>query len=340
MASSKTLEISSSPHIHSGHSTDAIMRHVLVALLPAAAFAVYAYGLTAIVLLTTASGSCVLSEHLIRRFSRQRTTINDGSAAVTGLIYGLTLPPGLPLWMTAIGGFMAIGLGKLLFGGLGSNSFNPALVGRVILQGAFPLPMTTWHPAFSGDRFATVLSSAWTIPFVRPVADGVSGATPLAAMKFEQQATAVADLAFGFVGGSAGEASAVAILLGGGYLAARNMLDWRIPVVILATVFALSGSAHYLHPTVYPSPLFMLLAGGLLFGSVFMATDMVTAPMTSRGIVAFGVLIGTLVVVIRLWGGLPEGVQYAILLANAFVPLIDRATQPRVYGTAGGRVAS
>ena len=170
--------------------------------------------------------------------------------------------------------------------------------------------------------------------------NGVSGATPLAAMKFEQQATAVADLAFGFIGGSAGEASAVAILLGGVYLAARNMLNWRIPVAILATVFALSGSAHYLHPSVYPPPQFMLFAGGLLFGSVFMATDMVTAPMTSRGMVAFGVLIGTLVVVIRLWGGLPEGVQYSILLGNAFVPLIDRVTQPRAYGTARRSILS
>jgi electron transport complex protein RnfD len=339
VAAAKTLAIRTSPHIHSGHSTDAIMRHVVLAVLPAAAFAIYAYGLTAVLLLVVAVASSVLTEHLFCRFPPRPSTVGDWSAAVTGLLYGLTLPPGLPLWMTAVGGFVAIGLGKLLFGGLGGNTFNPALVGRVVLQGAFPVPMTTWHPAFAADRFETVLSSAWTLPFARPLIDAFSEATPLAAMKFSHQATASADLAFGFVAGSTGEASAIAILVGGGYLALRNMLNWRIPASILLSVVLLSAGAHYLEPALYPAPVFMLCAGGLLFGAVFMATDMVTAPMTPRGVLIFGIMIGTLVVVIRLWGGLPEGVQYSILLANACVPLIDRVTQPRAYGTRR-RVAS
>jgi electron transport complex protein RnfD len=236
--------------------------------------------------------------------------------------------------MAAAGGFFAIGLGKTLFGGLGYNTFNPALVGRAVIQGAFPVAMTTWSPPFFAGRFQTLLSSSLTLPFQEPATptDVVSGATPLAAMKFDQQLTASYDMAMGFIGGSAGETSAVLILLGGAYLAARNMLNWRIPAVIFATVAIWSGIFHLINPEIYPTPIFMLFAGGLFFGAIFMATDMVTSPVTHLGSLIFGVLIGSLVIVIRFWGGLPEGVQYSILFANGCVPIIDRLIKTKPYG--------
>ena len=242
--------------------------------------------------------------------------------------------------MAAVGAFFAIALGKALFGGLGYNPFNPALVGRVVLQAAFPLAMTTWAAPLAPDRFGTVRPSLLAWPFTRPeTVDAASSATPLAAFKFEGVPTETADLALGLVGGSTGEASAALVLLGGAYLALRGMLNWRIPAAVFACVALLSALFHALSPAVYPSPLFMLTAGGLCFGAVFMATDMVTAPLTHAGAALYGALIGLLVFVIRLWGGLPEGVQYSILFANACVPLIDRAVRSRVYGTRskGGR---
>ena len=333
MSEAGTLAIRSSPHIHSGDSTDAIMRNVALAAFPVAVFAVYAYGLSALLLLAVAVATSVLSEHWLCRRGRRESTVGDWSAVVTGLLFGLTLPPGLPLWMAAVGGFIAIALGKLLFGGLGYNVFNPALVGRVFLQGAFPVAMTTWSAPFTVNRFFTLLPSTLTFPFATPVIDATSGATPLAAMKFAGESTAAGDLAMGLVGGSTGEASAVLILLGGAYLVYRNMLNWRIPATIFLTVFLFSGLFYLLDPKVYPAPSFMLFAGGLFFGAVFMATDMVTAPLVSLGVALYGVLIGAMVVVIRLWGGLPEGVQYSILFANGCVPLIDRLVRQRVYGT-------
>jgi electron transport complex protein RnfD len=330
---SKTFEIRTSPHISSGKSTDVIMRNVVVAALPVAAFAFYSYGLTALLLLLVASFSCVLTEHLFCRFSGKESTIGDWSAAVTGLLYGLTLPAGLPLWMAAIGGFFAIALGKTLFGGLGYNVFNPALVGRAVVQGAFPVAMTTWSAPFFGERFQTVLTSSLTLPFVEPAYDAISGATPLAAMKFDNQVAESYNLAMGFIGGSTGETSSLLILVGGAYLIYRNMMNWRIPAVIFLTVVVLTAVFHTSNPDAYPTPHFMLFSGGLFFGAIFMATDMVTSPVTNLGTVLYSFMIGGLVVVIRFWGGLPEGVQYSILFANGCVPLIDRAIQPRVYGT-------
>ena len=242
--------------------------------------------------------------------------------------------------MVAVGGFTAIGLGKALFGGLGWNPFNPALVGRAVLQAAFPVAMTTWSGAFDTARFGAVFSSTLAFPFTAPTWDGVSGATPLAAMKFEQVSTGTYELATGLIAGSTGEASSVLILLAGAYLAARKMLNLAIPVTILATVFVLAGLLHWLDPAAYPTPWFMLFAGGLVFGAVFMATDMVTSPVTPTGMLVYGVLIGSLVVVIRLWGGLPEGVMYAILFGNAATPIIDRLLQPRVYGTSRRRASA
>ena len=329
----KTLEIHTSPHIASGASVDTIMRHVVYALLPVCAFSVYVFGLTALVTLAAATLSCLLAEHLFCRWRGEQTTLGDWSITVTGVLYGLTLPPGLPVWMVVLGGFIAVGVGKYLFGGLGYNAFNPALVGRAFLQAAFPVAMTTWYPSLGAVRFTTLPSSTFAFPFATPTYDSISGATPLAAMKFDGDVTAATDLVMGLTSGSTGETSSLLIIVGGIYLVARNMMNWRIPVAILGTVFALSGGLHLIDPGSYPSPVFMLFAGGLMLGAVFMATDMVASPMTSLGCVLYGALIGLLVVVIRLWGGMPEGVMYAILLANAVSPHIDNLVRPRVYGT-------
>jgi len=329
----KTLNISTSPHITKGQSTDVIMQNVVWALLPLAFFAVYAFGLSALLMLTTAVGSAVFTEHFLCRFSGKESTVSDWSAVITGLLLGLTLPPNFPLWMTFVGGVLSIALGKFIFGGLGYNVFNPALVGRAVLQAAFPVAITTWHPAFLANRFTSVSSSTLTFPFLEPKVDAVTGATPLSAFKFDGVTTETTDLALGLITGSTGETCAVLIILGGLYLIARNMMNWRIPVAILVTVFALSGILHWFDSQAYPSPLFMLFSGGLMLGAVFMATDMVASPITPLGVVLYGVLIGLLVVVIRIWGGLPEGVMYAILFANAVSPHIDKLIQPRVYGT-------
>lgn len=329
----KTLNIAASPHITRGISIVDIMRNVVWALLPVTAFAVYAFGLGALMLLITTTFSAVLTEHVLCRISRKESTVSDWSAVITGLLLGLTLPPGLPLWMAFVGGAISIALGKFAFGGLGYNAFNPALVGRAVLQAAFPAAMTTWHPAFLLDRFSAFPAATFTLPFMEPAADGYTGATPLAAFKFERITTETADLALGLISGSTGETCAILIILGGIYLIARNMMNWRIPVSILTTVFVMSGTLHLTNSPIYPSPFFMLFSGGLMLGALFMATDTVGSPITPAGAWLYGVIIGLLVVVIRLWGGLPEGVMYAILLGNALSPHIDNLIRPRVYGT-------
>ncbi|MGK7390160.1 MAG: RnfABCDGE type electron transport complex subunit D [Candidatus Cyclobacteriaceae bacterium M2_1C_046] len=329
----KILNISTSPHLTKGVSTDTIMLHVVLALLPVVFFGIYSFGINAALVIITAVASCVITEHLLCRMSGKESTIFDWSAVITGILLGLVLPPTFPLWMTFIGGVVAIGMGKFLFGGLGNNVFNPALVGRAVLQAAFPVAITTWYAAFQDDRFTNIHPAVLALPFMEPATDGTTAATPLAALKFESVNTDTADLALGLVSGSIGETSAVFILLGGLYLVIRKFMNWRIPVSILATVYVFSGILHWVNPSAYPSPEFMLFSGGLMLGAVFMATDLVASPITSTGMVLYGFIIGVLVVVIRIWGGLPEGVMYAILLGNAISPHIDRLVCYRVYGT-------
>lgn len=330
------LQIRSSPHVVAGASVDTIMFHVVLALLPTAGFAVYAFGLAALLTIGAAVVCCVLFEHLFCRLAGKPTTIGDWSAVITGLLFGLVLPPTLPLWMVATGALVSIGLGKALFGGLGSNPFNPALVGRAALQAAFPVAMTTWGDVLISQRFSGVPSSSLALPFSRPElgADAISSATPLAAWKFDGIVTETSELLFGMCSGSVGETGSMWILAGGIYLSVRGMMNWRIPAVILATVAMFSGALHLIAPDVYPSPWFFLFSGGLMLGAVFMATDMVGSPITNLGAIIYAVLIGALVVIIRVWGGMPEGVMYAILLGNAATPLIDTVIQPRVFGSA------
>ncbi|MGD8593330.1 MAG: RnfABCDGE type electron transport complex subunit D [Gammaproteobacteria bacterium] len=328
----KTLQIHSSPHISSGASVDVIMRNVVYALMPTVVFSIYAFGLAALLTLLVGILSCIFTEHLLCKWSRQATTVNDWSVVITGIIYGLTLPPGLPLWMTLAGGVIAVSLGKFIFGGLGYNPFNPALVGRAFLQAAFPTAMTSWTAAFSAERFTSLPTSTLALPLTSPIYDSLSSATPLADMKFNQHPTDTVDLLLGLTSGSLGETCSALILAGGLYLIARNMMNWRIPAGIFIAVIVLSALFHFVDPDRYPSTVFMLFSGGLMLGAMFMATDMVASPITNLGCFIYGAFIGTLVVIIRLWGGMPEGVMYAILFANAISPHIDRYIQPTPFG--------
>jgi electron transport complex protein RnfD len=303
------------------------MWNVVGALVPIVVAAGYFFGVGALLVVAAATLGAVLTELVLG----SRRALRDGSGAITGLLLGLTLPPGLPLWMAFVGGVFAIGLGKLIFGGLGQNIFNPALVGRAFLQAAFPVAITTWPSGTGG--FWNLAYGQTALPLMSGTSvDAVTGATPLGLMKFEGVTTPLPNLLLGTVPGSAGETSALIIVVCGLYLALRNFLNWRIPLSILLSVGALSGFVHLLDAA-RPSPLFMLMSGGLMLGAWFMATDMVTSPVTHKGCWIFGAGIGVLVVIIRLWGGLAEGVMYAILLMNALVPYINQWTQPRVFGT-------
>lgn len=324
----RRLVIAASPHIRGPASTPVIMWNVVGSLAPIVIAATYFFGVSALLVVGASVAGALLTERALGKGG----TIADGSAVITGLLLGLTLPAGMPMWMAALGGFVAIAFGKLLFGGLGYNIFNPALLGRAFLQAAFPVAITTWPKyglswwAPRGDNFA--------LPFMHTRGiDAVTSATPLGLMKFEHTGTRLVDLALGTTGGSLGETAALLILLCGGYLALRGFLNWRIPASILLTVALFAASLHAIDATRFASAPFMLFSGGLMLGAVFMATDMVTAPVTNGGRWLFGIGIGVLVVIIRVWGGLPEGVMYAILLMNALVPFINRVTQPRVFGT-------
>lgn len=320
------LIVTASPHVRSQDSTPVIMWNVAATLLPLVAAAGYFFGVSALLVILAAALGAVLTERALGKSG----SLFDGSAAITGVLLGLTLPAGLPLWMAFLGGAFGIGFGKLVWGGLGQNVFNPALVGRAFLQAAFPVAITTW-PAVGGP-FLSLKGDLFAFPFTHPITDAVTSATPLGLLKFEGKGTDLAQLVMGNTGGSVGETAALIILAGGLYLAYQRYLNWRIPAAILVTVAVVSTVIHLVDPR-RPDALFMLFSGGLMLGAVYMATDMVTSPVTNLGRWVFGAGIGVLVVVIRTWGGLPEGVMYAILFMNALVPFINRATQPRVFGT-------
>lgn len=331
-----------SPQLHQPMAVDMIMRHVVYALLPVCAYSVFQFGLSALALIVVCTGVCVGVEHLACRLSDKESTINDWSAVITGLLLALSLPPSFPLWMAAVASVFGMGVGKVFFGGLGYNVMNPALVGRAFAQAAFTVPMTTWVPSMAPGRFSEFIPSSLTKPFMQPVSigewlervsvDGFAGATPLALMKYQQIPTDTLALMMGRVTGSAGETAALLIFVCGLYLIARKMMDWRITFSILASAFVFSGICYLVNPEIHPNPFFTLFTGGLMLGAVFMATDMVGSPETPKGVWIYGILIGSLTVLIRLFGGPNEGIMYAILLGNAASPLISRWTQPRRYG--------
>ncbi len=328
------LAITSAPFIHEGSSTTRIMREVLALSLVVVLASWWYFGIAAVLLVAAATAGAVLPE-LIAGWKDERRSIKDGSAVLTGVLLGLTLPPGLPLWMAFLGGAAGITLGKLLWGGLGNNVFNPALVGRAFLQAAFPTAMTTWSspsgPVAGGAALA-VPSGTLAPPLMQANVDGVSAATPLGLFKRDGTITELLPLLTGNTEGSLGETSALLLLLCGVWLVARRLCDWRLPASTLLTVFLASLALHVIAPGSYPPPLFMLLSGGILFAAVFMVTDPVTTPTTAKGAWIFGIGVGLLVVLIRNHGGLPEGAMYAVLLMNAFVPHIERRTQPRPFG--------
>lgn len=346
----RILEIGSSPHIKTRESVEDIMFNVTMALMPITLFAVWNFGLSALLLLLTTTAVCVLTEHLYCMFAGKPTTVRDWSVVITGLILGLTLPPGTPLWMAAVGGVFGVLVGKMIFGGIGYNCFNPALVGRAFLQIAFPGAITYWVPSALPGRFTSVLPSTLTAPFMRmdfqgvgthisealtsAQVDGWSGATPLSMWKYAEtpQFESTTRLFFGMVSGSTGETAAGLIILCGLYLIYRQMMNWRIPAGMLLSAFVVSGAFWLSDTAAYPTPVFMLFSGGLMFGALFMASDMVASPMTSAGVWLYGAFIGAVSMIIRLMGALPEGVMFAILLGNAVSPLINEITQPKVYG--------
>ena len=310
----KNLYISPGPHIFGQTSTPKMMKDVIIALTPAIFASIYFFRMRAVILFLVSIASCVIFEIAIRLLLKRKITILDFSAVVTGIIFAMVMPPSLPLWMAVLGCFVAIGLAKELFGGLGNNVFNPTLLGRAFLMAAFPTYLTRWNEPFT--------------------LDGVTGATPLGMVKFGHNLNInYKDLFTGNVSGSVGETSAVALILGGIYLLVRKVIDWRVPAAYIGTVFVISFVTNLIAPNTYAGPLFHILAGGLLLGAIFMATDPVTSPVTKTGRWIFGIGCGLITMIIRLWGGLPEGVMYSILLMNALTPLLNRTTRPRRYGT-------
>ncbi len=301
------LIFSSTPHVRTTNSTSKAMLHVIIALLPAVACSLWYFRLPALLVLLVSIGSCMAIEWGVTRFMfHRKNTLTDCSAILTGILLALNLPSTLPLWMVVAGAVMAVGVAKMAFGGLGCNIFNPALVGRVFLLISFPVAMTTWPV---------------------PLADGITGPTILSMTKLGTINATDAQLMplfLGFTGGSMGEVSAAALLLGFIYLLAVKVIRWHIPVSIIAGLAAIDLIAGY-------PPLIDILSGGLLLGAIFMATDYVTSPMTKKGMVLYGLLIGLITAVIRRWGAYPEGMSFAILIMNGFTPLINRYIRPQRF---------
>ncbi|WP_099465104.1 RnfABCDGE type electron transport complex subunit D [Parabacteroides provencensis] len=313
------LYVSPSPHIHGGDSISKNMYGVLIALIPAFLVSLYFFGLGALIVTVTSVVSCLVFEYLIQKFlMKKEATLYDGSAILTGVLLAFNLPSNLPVWIIVIGALAAIGIGKMSFGGLGNNIFNPALVGRVFLLISFPAQMTTWPVA--GE-----LPMTYT--------DAQTGATVLSLMNEGiTQLPSYGNMLLGNMGGSLGEVSAVALILGLFYMLWKKIITWHIPVSILATVFVFTGIMYLVNPLQYANPFVHLLSGGLLLGSIFMATDYVTSPMSKNGMLVYGVGIGILTTVIRLFGSYPEGMSFAILIMNAFTPLINSYIKPKHFG--------
>ncbi|KAB2868407.1 MAG: RnfABCDGE type electron transport complex subunit D [Bacteroidales bacterium] len=325
----KQVIVSPSPHVHSGESTSRLMFNVVLALMPAFAVSLYYFGVGALIVTLLAVGSCVIFEYLIQKFlMKGNPTITDGSAIVTGLLLAFNVPSNLPWHIVVIGSLVAIGVAKMSFGGLGSNPFNPALVGRVFMLISFPVQMTSWP-----------LPVASRLQYL----DAVTGPTPLAILKeglkngetISQMGDKIPShmqMFMGLMGGSLGEIAAFALLIGFAWLLFTKVITWHIPVSIFTTIAVFTGILWMINPETNADPIFHLLTGGVMIGAIFMATDYVTSPMNPVGMWIFGIGIGLLTVIIRVWGAYPEGVSFAILIMNAFVPLLNRYVKPKRFG--------
>lgn len=321
------LTVSPSPHVHTALTVPQIMRGVVFAMMPALAFSIYNFGLGAVYVTFLSIIFCIAIEYGIAKFLLHKpASIYDGSAIITGMLLAFNVPSNLPWYIILIGSAVSIGIGKMSFGGLGNNPFNPALVGRVFLLLSFPVQMTSWPTA----------GATWSL-------DGVTSATPLGILKdgmrtgepmekLMGEMPSYTDFFFGLQGGSLGEMSAFALLLGLIYMLYRKIITWHIPVSMIATVAIMTGIFWLIDPSKYANPLFHVLTGGVMLGAVFMATDYVTSPFTHRGMLIFGFGIGALTVLIRLFGSYPEGVSFAILIMNAFVPMVNRFVKQPRYG--------
>jgi electron transport complex protein RnfD len=352
------LTVASSPHARSGESTAKIMWTVFACLLPASAWSVYIFGLSAAIVLATCTGGAVVFEALVQYFTKDRTMVQDGSAALTGLLLGMTMPPGASVVICLIGAFVAVVVAKAVFGGLGHNPFNPALTARVFLLIAFPGAMTKWpvplqtladKPQKLYGQSTTWLDAAGkTIDYANAKTgvamhaladkvDVITAATPLAVAKehWKRGSGEVLHYSDYFVGnmpGSLGEVSVILLLLGAAVLLLKGYISWHIPVSFLLGVILMSGLTHLANPTRYMDPVFHIVTGGVIIGAFFMATDYVTSPTYPLGMVLFGLGCGLLTMIIRLWAGFPEGVSFAILIMNALTPIIERYTRPKKYG--------
>lgn len=321
------LIVSLSPHVHGGDSVRKNMYGVLIALIPAFLASLYFFGLGALVVTATSVAACLLFEWAIGKFlmKKDTTTVGDGSALVTGVLLAFNLPSNLPVWIIVLGALFAIGVSKMSFGGLGANLFNPALAGRVFLLLSFPVQMTAWPVVGQLAAYTDATTAATPLAVMKGVLNGAPGFSM-------NQLPDAFNLLIGNNGGCLGEVSALALLLGLAYLLWKKIITWHIPGSILFTVFVFSGIMYLIHPELYVSPEVQLLSGGLMLGAIFMATDYVTSPMSHKGMLIYGVCIGLLTVVIRLFGAYPEGMSFAILIMNAFTPLINTYAKPKRFG--------
>lgn len=314
------LTVSGSPHVQSNQTTKKIMWTVIIALLPALLVGIYYFGIDALLVTLTSVVFCVGFEWLIQKYIlKTKTTISDGSAIITGMLLAFNLPSNVPLWIVAIGALVAIGVAKMSYGGLGKNPFNPALVGRVFLFISFP---------------SKVAMSEWPLPrplFSPTITDALTGPTPLLMLKNGQAAVDV-NMFLGATGGSLGEVSAIALIIGGLIMLFRKVITWHIPVSFITTAGVFALILWLINPTEFIHPAYQLLAGGLLLGAIFMATDMVTSPITYKGQLVFGFGCGLLTIIFRSFGPMPEGVSFAILIMNAVTPLLDKAFAPKPFG--------
>ncbi|MDR0453585.1 MAG: RnfABCDGE type electron transport complex subunit D [Deferribacteraceae bacterium] len=315
------LLLSVSPHIHSGVTSRKLMRMVYLSLLPAIAVSGAVFGMKAVFLHLITIFSCVVFESLFNRITGRPDSISDGSAVLTGTLLAMSLPVSVPLWIAVTGSFVSIVIAKMVFGGLGGNPFNPALVGRIFLLISFPVQMTAFAaPSIDAMSGATVLGAAKT--YIQSNDGSIDGF----------QIPELWNLFTGFTTGSLGETSVIAILAGGIFLMCMRIISWHIPVTFIGTVFLLTFGHIMAHPGTILPPLVHLMSGGLMLGAFYMATDYVTSPLYTKGKLIFGAGCGVITVVIRLYGGYPEGVAFAILIMNAVTPLLDRYLRPKAYG--------
>lgn len=323
---SNLLTVSPSPHVHSGDSTQKIMYRVVYAMIPALAWSVFVFGFDALRVTLIAVAACLAFEWLIQKYILKiNQTITDGSALITGILLAFNVPSNLPWWIIIIGSLAAVGIGKLSFGGLGNNIFNPALVGRVFMLISFPVQMTSWPVNHRSGIDAVTAATPLSV-----IKEGVLNGSSIS--EISKNLPSMTDMLFGNIGGSLGEISAILLIIGGLYMLWKKVITWHIPTSILLTVAIISTIFWLINPDAYINPVYHILSGGLMLGAIFMATDMVTSPMTPKGQIIFGIGIGVITISIRMFGAYPEGISFAILIMNAFTPLINTYVKPKRFG--------